>query len=92
MYYNTTNEKEPVLNHLRGNAMKQDEIVLDFFKNNDSEFTPCEVLENAFTKNVPLTSVRRSITNLEGKGILIKTATKRIGLYGRFNYCWKLNK
>ena len=39
-------------------------------------------------KNVPITSIRRAITNLESEGLLHKTDIQKPGVYGKLNYCW----
>ena len=52
--------------------------------------TPAEIWEGyGFKyKNVPLTSIRRAITNLETEGLLEKTNIQKPGVYGKKNHCW----
>ena len=71
-------------------AISQQERVLAVFSNHPaSEFTPFEVQILAQMQHCPITSVRRSISNLERDGKLIKTGTMRMGLYGMKNNCWQ---
>jgi len=90
MFYNTTNETNPDLSEYRNKALNQDERVLGCFKRgNKTSWTPSEILFAAFDK-APITSVRRSMTNLTDKGKLEKTTHQRMGSYGRPEYVWIL--
>ena len=92
-YYNTTHEKGKVLICNWAKTAKQDELVLLIFaKNKEALFTPFEVqtiLQDDYDKPFPITSIRRSISNLTEREALEKTSIKRKGLYGVSNYCWK---
>jgi len=64
-----------------------------FFKIfHDKSWTPSEVWQNCFDESTPITSVRRSITNLEKRGELEQTKEQREGFYGKPNYTWRLAK
>ena len=41
--------------------------------------------------DVPITSIRRAMTNLTKRGVLVKTDHKRRGRHGRSEYMWQLN-
>jgi len=89
-FYNTTNEKGDQLKTSEQKTKTQDDIVMDFFQANRAHrFTPNNVQALALP-DAPLTSVRRSITNMTEDGLLEKTDTKREGRYGMPNYCWRL--
>ena len=89
-YYNTTHLSGSDLKQSVSTAITQDSIILNHFKNHPGTlFTPFDLL-NLFDFNTPITSVRRSVTNLKKDGLLEKTAEKRMGVYGKLNYCWKL--
>lgn len=92
VFYNTIHESGKQLSDSIKQATTQEEKVLRFFKTNPKKlFTPFDIkYVGLFEDNVPLTSIRRAITNLEGKGLLEKTEEKREGGYGKYNYCWKL--
>lgn len=92
-FYNTTNETGAQLKKNIRQAVKQDDLILNFFKKHpDKEFTPLEVWQAVFDEATPITSVRRSITNLTKSDPqhLEETDIKREGAHGRSNYCWKL--
>jgi len=92
-FYNTTNQSGEELKSSWIETAKQDEIVLLLFaRNQDMTFTPFDIqniLKNDYDKDYPITSVRRSISNLTEIEALEKTSTKRKGKYGKANYCWK---
>jgi len=69
---------------------QQDKILLFFKANPNKSFTPFEVCQVVFNNSCPVTSVRRSITNLEHSGELVKLKERRNGDYGVLNYLWKL--
>lgn len=91
MYFNTTNERGQQLNDSRLKVATQNEIVLTYFKAHKARFlSPSDVWQNCFNGSVPLTSVRRAITNLERSGMLKKTDVKIPGIYGKDTYTWVL--
>lgn len=91
-FHNTIEEQGENLRSSEKAAKGQEEIIYNFFVNNpDSVLTPPEVQIQAGMTNAPLTSVRRSITNLTNKGLLTKTKAQRKGIYGKPNYVWKLS-
>lgn len=90
-YYNTTNLHNPELKECQEKAKTQDEIVLAFFqKYEGSNWSPDEVHRYLKLPRVPLTSIRRAISNLEHSGRLVKTGNQRIGSFGRKTNCWKI--
>ena len=90
MFYNTTHETNPELKQYRESAETQDQAVLKIFEDNQyTAFTPSEV-HRTFGPTVPITSIRRALTNLTQAGKLVKTNAKRQGPYGRYEYCWKI--
>jgi hypothetical protein len=92
MYYNTTNLSGLDLKNAQGSVLKQEDRIYEFFKANaNREITPFEVLEALYEHSpVPITSVRRAITNLTDEDKLIKTNNQKTGPYGKPSYCWKL--
>lgn len=89
-FYNTTNLIGVELKEQIVNADTQRKCILDLFdKNKDKELTPFEVLK--LTNYNCINSIRRAMTNLTKEGVLIKTDTKKLGDFGKWNYCWKLN-
>ena len=91
-FHNTTDLSGGELGASEAKAVKQEDIVIDFFRRYpDKEFTPWEVLESCpHMKHTPITSVRRAMTNLTKDGLLVKTQNKRVGTYGAKSYTWRL--
>jgi hypothetical protein len=72
-------------------AINQNEKILDLFRQNKyTDFTPAEVFLR-FGQQIPLTSIRRAISDLTKAGELVKTENKRKGLFNESNNAWKLN-
>ena len=89
-YHNTTESTGDELRHYRERARTQDEQVLSWFTVYEQEATPSEIWRVVFNESVPLTSVRRSLTNLTNNGDLEKTSEQRKGPYGRPEFVWRL--
>jgi predicted ArsR family transcriptional regulator len=90
-YYNT--------NHLVGDELKaavrvtisQDYRILRFFQNQTHKpWSPDQVWKIVFFQSIPLTSVRRSISNLTAAGYLEKLKVMRMGHYGRPVHVWRV--
>lgn len=92
-YYNTTLLKGTELAKAKAKAKGQSEIILDFFKANPGvAYSPPTVQKLCGLDNCPLTSVRRSISNLTKAGNLVNTYDTEPGLYGAANFLWKLKE
>lgn len=101
-YYNTTNEKGKQLKTSRKKAESQDAVILHTFKEfSELGLTPerclrhlqiMEVLKENRWANTPVTSVRRSFSNLKNRGLIYKTETLVNGDYGKKVHTWKLKK
>lgn len=92
-YYNTTPVSDDAAKQFEEIAEGQNKFVLECFKSTGQVLSPSQVyrklLENGdIDISTPLTSIRRSITNLTNKGLLVKTQTRLIGNYGRPENCW----
>lgn len=93
-YYNTNKESGKTLDYSRMKANRQEKKVLEFFQSNQSEerFSPEDILEKVdFGKPVPITSVRRAMTNLTKAGHLKKTAYMKVGNFGKRVHTWQVN-
>tara|TARA_R100000458_G_C8272095_1_gene246911 strand:+ start:2219 stop:2512 length:294 start_codon:yes stop_codon:yes gene_type:complete len=92
-FYNTTHQEGEELKNSWIETANQDEMILLLFaRNQDMTFTPFDIqniLKHDYDKDYPITSIRRSISNLTEIEALKKTSTKRKGKYGKVNYCWK---
>lgn len=94
LFYNTIEAKPEEVHKYEITNYKQEERVLFFFQDNPGkEYTPMEVWLRVFRKEkVPLTSVRRAMSNLTKRGFLEKTEIQRMGVFGKYNYCWRLKQ
>lgn len=89
-YFNTTKETGDQLASYRHKAKGQEAVIMKFFLEHPGRlFTPSQL--NPLLPRAPLTSVRRAISDLTTAGVLVKTAQKRPGLFGRPELHWKLN-
>ena len=99
-FHNTTNEVGAKLAQSTAKARTQDEYVLDYFRNYDNlgatpdrvlrHFRIIEKLSERKWHNTPVTSVRRSFSNLKNQGLIRKTDTMIDGDYGKPVHVWKL--
>jgi hypothetical protein len=96
-YYNTTHVLGKKLHEYTEKAKCQEEKILRLFMAYPThKYTASHVWMISFKQNlairatVPLTSVRRALTNLYNAGYIIKTDKQAIGEYGRPEYYWKL--
>ena len=89
-YFNTSNEQGRLLKHYRRQAdSKEAKIVAWFREASGFLYTPREVRKYVFDNTVPLTSVRRAMSNLTTDRALVKTDQKHAGPYGRRECCWR---
>ncbi len=91
-YFNTTALRGKSLQREIVTAKSQEKIILDYFKVKKS-LSPSQVYRFRGViglGNVPITSIRRSITMLTYGKKLVKTEKQRIGLYGKPEFVWEL--
>lgn len=93
-FYNTTAETGDQLTIMRLKAEKQDLLVLNCFLIH-RRLSPSQLYIKLFYKvkadqRPPITSIRRSLTNLTNDGRLVKTDVKTTGMYGRPEFIWEL--
>jgi hypothetical protein len=83
-YYNTTNESAEQLEMFESKAKTQSEMIMKFLSSKPSaEYGASRLLSIVFNESIPITSVRRSISNLVKENKLIYTGGTREGLFGR---------
>lgn len=102
MFYNTNNEKGDTLKESQEKAKSQDEMVLDYFKKHEMlgatpervlrHFKIMEDLNDSKWHNTPITSIRRSFSNLKKQGLIYKTGQTIEGDFGKQINIWKLCK
>jgi len=96
IYFPTTDLTETELKERKIRAGTQNAQILGIFREHpDILLTPFEVRNIWFKRgyrDVPVTSIRRSITTLTDLKYLVKTSIMRKGEYGEQNHCWTLKK
>lgn len=94
-FHNTTNESGHQLQRYQNQALSQDQRLLAYFNaaydaNGDYVLlTPTNALILVFSNKVPITSVRRALSNLTRDGKLC-TCGKTMGPYGHPESYWRL--
>ena len=89
-YYNTTTLSGRELRQYETAAAGQESDVLALFQTYpDRDFSPDDVHQRVL-QDAPITSVRRAMTNLTTRGLLVKTERKTLGRYGRPAHLWRL--
>jgi predicted ArsR family transcriptional regulator len=92
VYINTTESTGPALKTYQDKANSQEVRILSFMKNSQSGvITPSTAVKWIFKGNVPITSVRRAITELTNSGELVKTEAQTKGPYGHPERIWRLH-
>jgi len=91
MYHNTTQSLGPELRQYQDKASSQEKRILAFLKlDHHRPITPSAAMKWIFKGSVPITSVRRAISNLSRDGHLVKTTTQVKGPLGRPEFVWRL--
>ena len=92
VFYKTVNLTAPELRAARESNNIQNTRILVIFEKHHEGLTPFEAgqVYNGQYPEIPLTSVRRAVTDLEKSGRLEKTGLMRAGGYGKPNHVWKV--
>ena len=88
-YYNTTNLIGRELNAEKRKTITQEDFLLTIFNTRLYEMTSSQA-HFFFPPPIPLTSVRRAMTNLVIRGFIEKTKKKQKGIYGKPEYIYRL--
>lgn len=95
-YHNTVGLKDDELRERCRRAKSQEDRILWFFKNNSEMLCPPHFFQysghDLFDSPVPITSIRRALTNLTTAGLLTKTDVMVRGPYGDPVHCWRLRR
>lgn len=94
-YFNTTHSSGAALSQYQGSAKAQEDHIAQIFQRHPTAaYTPSEVRAMVISivqADIPITSIRRAMTNLTTVGVLRKTQQQKTGPYGRPEYMWRLN-
>lgn len=93
-YHNTNGlDRETALLEAKKNLTQEDIIFTIFKKSTFKRLSASEVWEYyKVGKNIPLTSIRRGMSNLQAEGYLEKTNDTRIGIYGKPEHFYRLTQ
>jgi Fe2+ or Zn2+ uptake regulation protein len=92
-FYNTIQEDDNALELSKKKAERQEDRILDYFQRHPFDsYTPFEIQHRVFGANgkVPITSVRRALTNLTDSGLLEKLEDFKLEVFGKRNHKWAL--
>lgn len=89
-FHNTTNLHPLDLIGSEAKARNQEQRVLKLFMSARTAMSPDFVWMKTglFDQDVPLTSVRRAMTNLCNAGLLVKGSKKTMGRWGKPQFTW----
>jgi hypothetical protein len=90
-YYNTTNEEGATLATSRYKAKTQQQRIYEIFRDADGGGYGASQIHDILTaegRRMPLTSVRRAISDLYKSGELIKEGSMIEGVYGKVETVW----
>lgn len=91
MYYNTNNEQGQTLEASRKKAKTQEEEILYIFEENpEANLSPDGIQRILSVCGYPITSIRRSLTNLTKQNKIEKTDVMVEGEYGKKVHTWRL--
>lgn len=94
MFYNTAKEPKQNAQKFQKKNDNQEIRILELFEKKGTELTPWMIHDSfrGLWKNtgMEITSVRRALSDMTEKGLLIKTRNNRVGPKGRLEYFWKL--
>jgi len=83
-YHNTVSESGVQLDIYTQLATKQDDVVFEFFKSHPTQgFLAEDIHRILYDNKTPVSSIKRSCTNLKTQNKLIKTKQKALSSYGR---------
>jgi len=94
-HHNTTHEHSSLLTSFDTKAKSQEAIILLFFQERTwAKYSPSEIRSHLvsmkeITAGVPITSIRRAISNLTRDKFLTRTNYKVNSPYGRPEYQWR---
>ena len=90
MFYNTIEETGGQLFLFQKMTRVQDNAVMDFFLNNPRSACTPSFIHLHVLQDCPITSLRRTLTDLTQAGYLQKLKKKTMGPWGKNEHYWRL--
>ncbi len=92
-FYNTNKTTGTELKEAKKRNLAQAEKILKFLSEHPNiKFTACRIHKYLFNDNTPLTSTRRSLSDLKNAGFVVKLDQMVKGVYGRNVHLWKVRE
>jgi hypothetical protein len=93
-YFNTTSLSGEDLKQAVIDAANQEDAILLIYQATGKPYTPSAILgmTTRAGHKWPITSIRRSISNLTDRKELVMLPNTKEGLYGKHEHYWKANK
>ena|SRR5438128_9656880 len=93
-FYNTIHLTGEPLADAETHCRNQEERILFLFRTYNIPMAPSEVFNKwqLVWPVVPITSIRRAMTNLTKRGELRRAERLKTGLYGYLEHDWEINK
>jgi hypothetical protein len=92
MFYNTIDLSGEMLKKEWAKTLNQEKFITEIFKCNPNKpLSPSQILNvynEKYQKKVPITSIRRAMTDLTKSNVLRKTSVTVTGLYNLPEHCW----
>jgi len=89
-YHNTNQLQGEQLANAERSAKTQEQVIMEYFTANGGKHTPEQLQRLAGLTRCPITSIRRSISNLTKSGKLIKLNEMATGDWGKPVHLWQL--
>jgi hypothetical protein len=86
-YFKTTPMGKALQIKCEAGAIKQEEGIEQIFKGTRQRLSPSDVLE-LYPAKIPITSVRRAITQMTKKGVLVMTEATKLSEWGKPEHLW----
>lgn len=92
IFFNTIHLNISELKDATHNVNKQEMRITEIFKSAKLPLSPSMVhhIYNHIFPPVPITSIRRALTNLSNDNVLTKTDAMSMGEHGKHQHIWKL--
>ena len=89
VYFNTTNLSGPELRSAQSSAKSQEAEIAEVFRVTGYSMTPSQVHWRMWPTRAPITSIRRAMSNLTLRGVLVKLDAMRMGPLGKKEHYWE---